>query len=84
MEYTLFRNGESSVAGAMQRTREMGEVPSHWMIYLAVEDVDACASKAAGLGGQVVHPPTDIPNVGRWALIADPAGALFAVMRMKG
>ena len=82
MNYTLFKNGEASVAGAMQRTAEMGEVPSHWMIYMAVEDVDASAAKAAELGGQVVHPPTDIPDVGRWALIADPAGAMFAVMKL--
>ena len=74
--------GLASVAGAMQRTAEMGEVPSHWMIYMAVEDVDASAAKAAELGGQIVHPPTEIPNVGRWALIADPVGAMFAVMKL--
>jgi predicted enzyme related to lactoylglutathione lyase len=82
MDYTIFKQEEKSVAGLMQRTEEMGEVPSHWMIYFAVEDCDASAEKAARLGGEVCVPPTDIPQVGRFAVLADPGGAMFAVIRL--
>ncbi|MCA9752150.1 MAG: VOC family protein, partial [Gemmatimonadetes bacterium] len=80
MDYTLFKSGEMSVGGAMQCLPQMGDVPSHWMTYVAVENTDEAAQRAAELGGQIVHPPTDIPNVGRFAVIADPDGAIFSLM----
>jgi predicted enzyme related to lactoylglutathione lyase len=82
-DYTLFKNGEQSVAGAMQRTEEMGEIPSHWMTYLAVEDADAAAERAKELGGSILHPPSDIPKVGRFSVLADPLGAAFSVIRFE-
>ncbi len=81
-EYILFKNGETSIGGAMQRTPEMGEVPSHWITYFSVTDCDAAADKAAELGGRIINPPMDIPNVGRFALMADPVGAMFAVIKL--
>jgi predicted enzyme related to lactoylglutathione lyase len=55
--------------------------PPHWLPYIAVEDVDASAKKAKELGGRVVTPPMDIPNVGRFSVIADPQGAIFALYK---
>jgi predicted enzyme related to lactoylglutathione lyase len=57
------------------------ELPAHWMVYFAVEDADATASLAATRGGAVRVPPTDLA-VGRFAVLADPSGAAFSVIRM--
>ena len=81
--YTMFMNGEVRAAGMMQMTEEWGELPSHWMMYLAVEDCDASAAKAAELGGNVCVPPTDIP-VGRFAVLDDPQGGTFSIIAMTG
>lgn len=58
-------------------------VPPNWMPYLQVADVDATATKAGSLGANIGVPPNDIPNVGRFACIADPQGAVFAVFTAK-
>ena len=81
MDYTILKNGEASVGGMMQRTEEMGEVPSHWVIYFTVDDADDAVSKAEKGGGRVLAGPMEIPNVGRFAVLADPDGAVFAVLK---
>ena len=58
--------------------REQG-IPPHWSSYVGVEDVEATASKARELGGAVSGEPRDVPDMGRMAVIADPAGATFAI-----
>ena len=81
-DYTIFKNGEEMVGGMMfLDPRAMGEMPAHWLIYFAVADCDASAKKAGELGGRVVLPPTDIPNIGRFAVILDTQGAAFAIIR---
>ena len=52
----------------------MADTPPHWDIILSVEDVDATAARAAGLGGAVVEPPQNVENAGRIAVVADPTG----------
>lgn len=54
-------------------------VPPHWLPYIAVDDPDKAAAKVKELGGKVLNPPMDIPNVGRFAVVADPQGAAFAL-----
>ena len=56
-------------------------VPPHWLPYIAVEDVDASAKQAKDLGGKILGAPMDIPNVGRFAVVADPQGATFAIYK---
>ena len=58
--------------------------PPQWRIYVAVDDVDASASKAKELGGKVCVEPMDIPNVGRFCVVSDPAGATFSLITLKG
>jgi len=53
-----------------------------WMGHVAVDDVDATAGRAVELGGRVVTPPTDIPTIGRYAVIADPQGAIVALVAL--
>jgi predicted enzyme related to lactoylglutathione lyase len=60
----------------------MPGVPNHWHVDFAVDDADATAAKAAAEGGQVVVEPFDIPSVGRCAVLTDPQGATFSVLRL--
>ena len=60
---------------------EMGPIPPHWLVYFAVEDCDAAVQKASGLGANVIKPAEDIPGVGRFAILKDPQGAAFALLK---
>jgi hypothetical protein len=79
--YRIFANADGMLGGLLQMTAEWGEMPSHWSIYLQVEDVDAIVEKAVALGGRLCFPAFDAPGVGRLARIDDPAGAGFYVIR---
>ena len=60
--------------------RKMGTPPS-WIGYVAVGDVDAAAAKVTASGGTVHVPPTDIPNIGRFSIVADPYGASLGLFK---
>ena len=80
-DYTLFKTNGLRVAGLMtlpQSARDMN-VPPAWLGYIGVDDVDASAEKLVKLGGTVHRQPDDIPSVGRFAVVADPHGAVFAL-----
>jgi predicted enzyme related to lactoylglutathione lyase len=57
--------------------------PPHFINYISVENVDESASKVFDLGGKIVAPPMDIPNVGRFAIIQDPTGGTVALVTLK-
>jgi predicted enzyme related to lactoylglutathione lyase len=83
MTYTLLTVDEIPVAGLMElpeQARQAGAPPS-WLGYVAVDDVDATTDKAKGLGGSVHMPPMDIPDIGRFSVIADPQGAVLGLFR---
>lgn len=82
MEYTEFSVQGTPSAGMMAMTPQMGSAPPHWTPYFAVTDCDATADKAKQLGGRAYVPPTDIPKVGRFAVLADPQGAVFSVIKL--
>lgn len=81
MKYTTFKLGEEYAGGMMQLSPEMGEMPSGWSTYMTVNDVDASAEQATGLGADVFLPPMDVPTVGRMAGIASPQGVTFYVIK---
>jgi len=81
--YTAFMQGEMPVAGMYQISEEMGNIPSHWMPYFAFEDCDQSCAKAQELGATVLQPPTDIPETGRFSVLQDPQGAVFAIIMME-
>ena len=84
MKYTIFKTPDKGVAGLMAMPAEVSpQVPSHWMSYVAVDDVDSLAEKTKELGGQIIHGPADIPNVGRFCIIQDPAGAVISLIKMS-
>ena len=78
--YTEFKLGASSIAGAMNPP--MPGIPPMWGIYFTVDDTDASVEKAKSLGGAVMNGPTDI-EPGRFAVLADPQGAVFNVIKMN-
>jgi predicted enzyme related to lactoylglutathione lyase len=81
--YTIFTAGEIPVGGLMDlpdAAREMGAGPG-WMGYIAVDDVDARAAMVAEAGGKIHRSPDDIPEVGRFAVVADPQGAAFVLFK---
>jgi uncharacterized protein len=83
MHYTEFGNKGEMIGGMMPMDGPQFQgVPPHWSIYFAVDDVDATAEKARGLGAVLCAPPTDIPNVGRFAVIQDPQGAVFSIFKL--
>jgi predicted enzyme related to lactoylglutathione lyase len=84
MEYTEFSvNGTPSI-GMMAKPKEMpAHIPSYWMPYFMVKGVDASAAKAKELGGRAMVGPQDIPGTGRFAILTDPQGAMFAVFEPK-
>ncbi len=78
--YTSFKVDGHDVAGMMAIRRDWGPVPPHWAVYLAVESCDRVVADAAKLGGAAEVPPTDIAEVGRFALLRDPQGAMFYIL----
>lgn len=79
--YNLMKVNGESVGGMMgMDSPDWGELPSHWSYYIHVADVDKSTEQAKELGGTVNHGPTDIPGVGRFSAIADPAGTHFYLM----
>lgn len=79
--YTMFKRGGQTFAGNLQMTEEWGDMPSHWTMYFMVEDTDAAVQTALDNGGTNPVPAFDIPTVGRVAVIADPTGANFYIMK---
>jgi uncharacterized protein len=84
MEYTEFSVGGTPSIGMMAKPPDMpAHIPSYWMPYFQVTDVDGKASKIKELGGTVMVGPQDIPDAGRFAIGTDPQGAMFAVFQMR-
>ncbi len=85
MPYALLTVGEISVGGLMQLpedARRMGAEP-RWLGYVAVGDVDAAARRISELGGAVHVPPSDIPDIGRFSVVADPQTATLALIEQS-
>jgi uncharacterized protein len=78
MTYTEFKSGERTIAGML----EMAGVMPHWNVYFAVADADVTVATAAGLGASVLQSVMDLPDVGRFAILADPQGAAFSVIQI--
>jgi predicted enzyme related to lactoylglutathione lyase len=82
-QYTLLKVGDAQVAGMMATPPELKAmgVPPTWSGYVLVDDVDATEARVLQLGGKVHRPGSDIPDVGRFAVVADPQGASFMLFK---
>lgn len=81
--YSEFGFGDTSFAGMldMNFAQIPTEVPSHWLIYFNVDDVDKSLARAGEIGGGTIVPPMDIPNDGRFAIVKDATGAIFGLLK---
>jgi uncharacterized protein len=84
-DYTMANLDGHSAAGMMPLAPEMtaSGMPPTWSIYVTVDDIDTAVAKVASAGGSVMRPPMDAMEAGRFAVIADPAGAVICLWQAK-
>jgi hypothetical protein len=82
--YVEWQNAGQSIGGMLEIAPGMGPVPPNWLPYFMVEDCNSTADKARASGGKLVVPPQDIPHVGRFSVISDPQGGMFAIIKLTG
>ncbi|HUQ82709.1 MAG TPA: VOC family protein [Gemmatimonadaceae bacterium] len=82
-DYTMWTTGGVPIAGLFRLTDEMRQqgIPPNWLPYVEASNVDETVAKAQSLGGRVVHGPAEVPGAGRFAVVADPQGAVFGVYK---
>jgi uncharacterized protein len=83
MTYTVLRAGDTQIGGMMTLPKDAAAAGMRpcWTSYIDVDDVDAAAAKVRSLDGKIYAAPADIPNVGRFAVVADPQGASFNLFK---
>ncbi len=83
MTYTLLWVGDIQIGGMMKLPKEASDAGMRpcWVGYVGVDDADGAAAKVKRLGGKIIGAPTDIPNVGRFAVVSDPQGAAFNLFK---
>jgi predicted enzyme related to lactoylglutathione lyase len=81
MPYPMWTRSGVPIGGAMELPDEAKQAgaPPHWLMYVGADDVDATHRSALEVGGRSYVAPRDIPTVGRFAVLADPQGAVFAL-----
>jgi predicted enzyme related to lactoylglutathione lyase len=80
--YTLFMSGSKPAAGLMilpDEAKKMG-APPNWMSYIGTANVDETVTRLVALGGTVLRAAADVPDVGRFAIVRDPQGAVFGLL----
>ncbi|MGJ4854287.1 VOC family protein [Labrys sp. La1] len=84
--YMLFSNKGALVAGLMDIPPDAAarNTPPNWSGFVAADDVDASAAEVTRLGGKIYRAPDDIPGIGRFAIAADPDGAVFGLFKGQG
>ncbi len=81
--YHVLESGGRDVGGLFEMSgSDWQDTAPQWLPYIRVDDVDAAAARASALGGLVRIPPTSEPGVGRFCVIADPTGALLALITL--
>ena len=83
--YSIFKRGgqDTGAAYTMQAEQRQQGVPPNWVVYVAVDNVDQMAERVTALGGRVIAPPFDVMDMGRMAVVTDPAGTHFALWQSK-
>jgi uncharacterized protein len=79
--YLHIKNGEGFIGGIPPAQFRDPNAPPHWLLYYLVTDSDAATAKAKELGARVYMEPMTMEGVGRWSVVADPQGAVFALFQ---
>jgi uncharacterized protein len=79
--YLHIKNGQTYIGGVPPVQYRSPHVPPHWLAYFLVNNCDESANQAKALGATLHMPPTTMEKVGRWAVVADPQGAVFALFQ---
>lgn len=77
--YTMFKLSDAPTFGGISQLDASHGAPPHWLSYISTDDVDDCCARASEMGATVVVEPAVIPEIGRFAVLADPQGAHFSV-----
>jgi predicted enzyme related to lactoylglutathione lyase len=78
-KYHILKKDGEQLGGIMKEL--MPGQPIGWLPYVLVENLDTTADKAKRLGAKLLVPPTEVPNMGRFAIIEDPQGASLGVFQ---
>jgi uncharacterized protein len=82
MKYTEWKRGDSPIGGMTEMPARIPKgTPPFWLVYFGIDDTDTCVAKSTELGATLLTGPTDIA-AGRYAVIADPTGAEFGIIRV--
>lgn len=82
--YWLVKSGGQTIAGISRTRRKLPDQPvSQWLSFMSVADVDRAAELTRQAGGRVIAGPTELPNVGRGAVVLDPDGAPLGLLRSR-
>lgn len=79
--YQHIQNGDQFIGGVLPNPKSEAKVQPHWLPYFLVTNCDMTAAKAKELGAAFLLPPTTMEGVGRYAVIADPQSAVFAIFQ---
>ena len=80
-DYRLAGCAGAQVAGIMSKVGQAGDPPPNWLIYFAADDCDRTLADITAAGGTALTDPADIPGTGRFAIVADPQGAVFGLLQ---
>ncbi|MCZ6837425.1 MAG: VOC family protein [Planctomycetota bacterium] len=79
-DYQWFRKDGVKFGGILDMSSpEWGEMPPHWMHYIAVDDCKACVEKVKELGGKICYEGMEVPGICTFAVISDPTGGTFTL-----
>jgi len=80
MVYSVVQTDGDGIGGIMPMSKDAPPMPPCWGIYVTVDKVDETAEKASMIGATIIVPPRDIPDVGRFAVLQDPQGAVISII----
>ena len=79
--YWLARKNGKTIGGVYSLSApKYNGIPAHWMTYMAVDDIDQAERETTSAGGEVTRPATEIPGIGRVAIVTDASGALIGLI----
>ncbi len=80
-EYTIIKTGKEPYGGIFKNP--VPEYPSHWLVYILVENIEESTSKVEQLGGKVLKEITPVPGMGKFSVIQDPTDAVVALWQAE-